>query len=77
MTSVATHIGCLMLGGFIGIMAMAVLAASGRDVVTCKHCKHSGIEKHTGDEVLTCWVRRTYGEAVQPDHFCSYGEVGE
>ena len=74
--SIATHFACLMLGGLVGFAAAAICAASGGGIVTCKHCKHSKIEKHTGDETLTCWLR-SYGVQVPADHFCSFGEVAE
>lgn len=77
MTSFLTHFGCLVLGGIVGFSALAVLAVNRREIVTCKHCKHSKIERHTGDEVLTCWVHSGCGWAVKPDHFCGFGELGE
>lgn len=73
---IATHFGCLVLGGTLGFAAAALCAASSRGIVTCKHCKHSNIEKHTGDDVLTCWYHAGCGRKVEPSHFCGYGEEG-
>lgn len=72
--SFLTHFGCLMLGGCIGVVALAVVSAGKSEITPCKRCKHSKIETHTGDAVLTCWVHKGYGWAVDPDHFCSLGE---
>lgn len=73
-----SHIGCLILGGVLGFAAAAMCAASGhREIVTCRRCRHSSIERHTGDDVLTCWYHKGYGHAVSPCHFCGYGEEAE
>lgn len=74
--TIATHVGAAILGGTVAFVALAIVVASGTpQVVRCKHCKHSNIQRHTGDDVLTCWVHKSHGLAVAPDHFCGYGEV--
>lgn len=45
-------------------------------IVRCGDCVHSRIEKHTGDDKLTCWIRKSHGEVVDARHFCAKG-VGE
>ena len=76
MSSIATHVIAAMVGGSVALAAFAIVVASNiPQIVRCKHCRHSNIQKHTGDDVLTCWVHKSHGEAVKPDHFCGYGEV--
>lgn len=89
MGKVITHVLALIAGGTIGVAAMAVLAASGdewyeragvhdadlREVVTCARCRHSSIQRHTGDDTLACMRHKTHGEKVEPGHYCGYGEV--
>ena len=88
--SIITHTIALMVGGTIGMLAFAIARAAGdaewyerggahradlREVVTCDRCRHSSIQRHTGDDTLACMRHKTHGEKVEPDHFCGYGEV--
>ena len=67
---------------YIVEMAGAVLSVDGlptfpdgavrEPVIRCGGCGRTTIEEHTGDSQLTCWVFKTFGVVVKPEHFCGY-----
>ena len=76
-------IGCLILGGCIGLMIGGCLAAAREEpkLVPCKECKHNVANMKTDpwdatdyeDIVCVHWM----SDGISPDDFCSRGERRE
>lgn len=86
----AAHVAAFAAGLLAGAIAGAALnrprewyerggvrRAVLREVVPCAWCEHANVQRHTGDDVLTCWYRQSHGEVVEPGHYCGHGKLKE
>ena len=47
------------------------------ELVRCRDCRKSTVERHKGDPERVCWRRKSHGEVVDDRHYCGYGERGD